>query len=156
MKAVFFFLAAVIFFGGSAQAANSGGDTGLGIMLGSPNGIVGRTWFDHSHSIDYGAGWNLLDTNRFQVHADYLWMRPDLIDINGTKFDLYFGAGFGFRTHAGKGDHETVFGPRIPVGASYEFKDPNLELFSEFAVNMGLIPSSDVYVDLAIGARFYF
>jgi hypothetical protein len=156
MKALFSLLACMFFFTAPAQATISGGDTGVGVMVGSPNGINGRTWFDGTHSVDYAAGWNLGDSSKFQMHVDYLWMRPGLIDLNGTRFDLYFGGGLSFRTHSGNGDRETVFGPRVPVGTSYEFTDPNLELFAEFAVNIGIIPSGNTYVDANIGARIYF
>jgi hypothetical protein len=156
MKALFILVASLIFLGANAQAAASGGETGLGVMIGSPNGITGRTWFDNEHSIDYAAGWNVANSSRFQVHVDYLWMRPRLIDINGTKFDFYFGGGISFRTHSGVFDHETVFGPRVPVGMSYEFTDPNLEVFAEAAVNIGLIPTGNTYFDANLGARLYF
>ncbi len=140
----------------SSYSAHAVEGTGIGVMLGSPSGVTARTGFDKQNSISYGAGWNIIDNKRFQVHADYLWTKPSFVNINETFFDLYFGLGLGVRTNSGRADGELVFGPRLPVGVSYEFTDPNLELFLQTALNVGLIPSSDIYFDAAIGARFYF
>ena len=136
----------------SAHAAQG---TGLGLTLGSPNGVTGRTWFSDENSLAYGAGWGLLEGNKFQVYADYLWNRPHTFEINGEPFALFFGGGVGIRGKSGKNDGEVVFGPRLPVGMSYLFADPSLELYALGAVNVGIIPSSDVYLDVHVGARFY-
>lgn len=136
-----------------ASAANS--STGIGVTVGSPNGFTGRTWFNHESSIDYGAGWSLSDSRQFEIYSDYLWNRAGLIEIGDRAFDLFFGGGLALRSHSGKADNDLVIGPRIPVGASYTFTNPDLELFALFALNVGMIPSSDVFVDLHVGARFY-
>lgn len=129
--------------------------TGIGLTLGVPSGVTGRTLLNGENSIDYGAGWSVVDTNRFQVYGDYLWSRPHTFEINEEKLDLFFGGGIALRTKSGSNDNEVVFGPRIPVGISYFFANPDLELFALGAVNVGILPSSDVWVDLLVGARFY-
>jgi len=135
--------------------ASAYSNTGVGLMLGVPSGVTGRSWVSDENSIDYGAGWSIVDGNRFQVHADYLWARPHTFELNEEKFDLFFGGGVGVRTKSGSNDNEVVFGPRLPVGISYLFKNPDLELFALTALNLGLLPSFDVYFDLHVGARFY-
>ncbi len=129
--------------------------TGVGLTLGSPNGITGRTWVSEENSLGYGAGWGVLGDNKFQVYTDYLWNRPHTFEINGEGFDFFFGGGLGLRSKSGRNDGELVFGPRLPVGISYWFADPSLEIYMMGAVNVGVIPSSDVYLDLHLGARFY-
>lgn len=147
-----FFIALFLFFSAPAFAAPS---TGLGLTLGSPNGVTGRTWLTEENSLDYGAGWGLLESSKFEVYSDYLWNRSNLFEINGEKFDVFFGGGLSIRTHSGNGENEVVFGPRLPVGFSYEFTNPDLELFALFALNVGVIPHSNVFVDAHVGARFY-
>jgi len=48
-----------------------------------------------------------------------------------------------------------VLGPRLPVGVSHEFSNPDLEVFAAFALNIGLIPHSAIFFDLHLGVRFY-
>lgn len=130
------------------------GDTGIGVIVGSPNGITARHWLNDEQSIDANAGWTLGNNSRFQLSTDFLWSRLGLIKIEDEAFDFFFGGGLSLRTKSGKNDNEVVFGPRIPVGASYEFKDPDIELFTQLALNVGLVPSSDVYFDFNLGVRF--
>jgi hypothetical protein len=153
MKKILFAMTILICNG--AAAAEQNPSTALGLTLGSPNGVTGRTWFSSDTSLDYGAGWSLMDSNQFEIYSDYLWAKSGRLELNGEKFDLFYGGGLSLRTHSGKGDHDLVFGPRLPVGVSYEFSHPDLEVFALFALNVGVVPSSDVYLDLHVGARFY-
>jgi hypothetical protein len=148
-----FWLPVFLFF--SLSVARAGEGTGVGVIVGSPNGVTARHWFDEGHSVDAGAGWSLSDS-RFQVHSDYLWTQPDLIQLGDESFDTFFGLGLSLRSKSGRQNGEVVFGPRVPVGISYEFTDPDVEVFTQVALNVGVIPSSDVYVDANIGVRFYF
>ncbi len=154
MKNVFSLLLVLLIFS-LPRAEAEVGDTGIGLTLGSPNGVTGRTWISKENSIDYGAGWSLMDSSRFELYSDYLWANSGRFELNGEKFDLFFGGGLSLRSHSGKNNSELVFGPRLPVGVSYEFSHPDLEVFALLALNVGVIPSSDVYLDLHLGVRFY-
>jgi hypothetical protein len=138
-----------------ATPAYAGNGSGVGVLLGSPNGITARHWIDEKNSFEGAAGWALTDS-RFQVNANYLLTHPDLLQIGEETFDFFYGIGLSLRTKSGKQDGELVFGPRLPAGLGYEFTDPNIELFTQVALNVGLIPSSDLYLDANIGVRFYF
>jgi hypothetical protein len=144
-------IAAALF---ATLAAHAEETTGVGITAGSPWGLTGRTWMNTENSIDYGFGWDLLNSSKFQVYGDYLWSRPDTFEINGEKFDLFFGGGLVLRTHSATDENTAVFGPRFPVGVSYFFAHPDLEVFGALALDVGLIPKSDVFVDVVAGARF--
>ncbi len=133
----------------------AGEGTGVGIVLGSPNGFTARHWVSESESIEGAVGWSITKS-RLQVNANYLWTKPDSIQIGEETLDLFFGAGLALRTKSGKGDGEVIFGPRVPVGLAMEFQDPNLEIFAQVAVNVGIVPSSDVFLDGNLGVRFYF
>jgi hypothetical protein len=134
--------------------AFAGTGTGVGVMVGSPNGITARQWIDDAQSVDAAAGWSLIDSH-FQVNANYLWSQPEALQLGDRLFDAFFGLGLSLRTKSGAGD-EVVFGPRLPAGLSYEFANPDVELFTQVALNVGLVPSSDLYLDANIGLRFYF
>jgi hypothetical protein len=144
-----------LFFSFFPRAFADTAGTGVGLMLGVPSGVTARSWINEEHSVDLGAGWSIVDSNRFQVHADFLWARPHTFELNEEKFDLFFGGGVGVRSKSGSNNNELVFGPRLPVGVSYLFANPDLELFVLGAVNVGILPSSDIYFDLLAGARFY-
>jgi hypothetical protein len=138
-----------------APTAFAGEGTGVGIVLGSPNGFTSRHWLSNTESFDGAVGWSITDS-KFQANLNYLWSKPDTIELGEETLDLFFGAGLGIRTKSGKGDGEVVFGPRVPVGLSMDFQDPNIELFAQVAINVGIIPSSDLFLDGNLGVRFYF
>jgi len=151
MKSFFALLFALAF----TVPAAFGEGTGLGLTVGNPTGATGRTWIDNGRSLDYGFGWAVTDSKRFQLYGGHLWSRADAFRLNEESFDFFFGAGLAMRNRAGKSDNELSFGPRVPVGVSYLFGHPNLELFGLFAVNVGLVPATEVFLDLHLGARFY-
>lgn len=139
---------------GLVQAADFPG-TGIGVTLGSPLGVTARHWLDEEQSVEGGFGWSL-SRSRFQANVSYLWQKPALVPIGRENLDLFFGGGLSLRTKSGTADGEVVFGPRLPVGLSFWVTDPNLELFAQGALNIGLIPTSDLYLDALVGVRFYF
>lgn len=147
------FLLLSLFFVGTAAQAAAG--TSVGVVLGSPNGITARHWLNEENSIDGAAGWAITDS-RFQVNGNFLWSKPGAIVIGQEDFDLFFGAGLSIRTKSGTANNEVVFGPRLPIGLAYEFANPDIEVFTQAALNVGIIPSSDLYLDANIGVRFYF
>jgi hypothetical protein len=148
-----FYVLSAIFLSLPAFAA-SDYSTSLGVTLGSPYGVTGRTWLREENSIDYGFGWDLLDSSKFEVYSDYLWNQKNRFEINSNSFDLFYGAGLELRSHTGPNNNSVDFGPRLPVGVSYYVTHPDVELFAVFAFNIGIIPHSDVFIDLALGARF--
>lgn len=155
MKNLFAIVALALVSFSAPALAQPPGMTGVGVVVGSPNGLTGRHWIDADSSIEGSLGWAITDS-RFQVNVNYLYNRAALIPIGDESLDLFFGGGLSLRTKSGKQDGEVVFGPRIPVGVAYTFAEPNLELFAQGALNIGIIPSSDIYADVNIGARFYF
>ena len=138
-----------------AEKAIAGEGTSVGVILGSPNGITARHWLHETGSIAAAFGWSI-SGSKFQASTDYLFTKPEAFEINEERFDLFFGGGVSLRTKSGKADGEVVFGPRLPVGVSYEFTKPDIELFLQAALNVGIIPSSDLYFDANAGVRFYF
>jgi hypothetical protein len=150
-----FILLAAMALSFTSVSTYAAGGTGVGVVLGSPNGITARHWLSDQQSIEGAAGWSLTKS-RFQMNANYLWNQPGAVEIGSEKFDLFFGIGASLRSKSGTADNEVVFGPRLPVGLAYEFANPDIELFTQAALNMSLIPSSNFYIDANIGVRFYF
>ena len=55
-------------------------------------------------------------------------------------------------------DHsgDLSFGPRAPIGLKYEMQDPSIEFFGEVAAVLDLAPTTNVDLDLGVGARYRF
>lgn len=140
----------------TSSAAYAGEETGIGLVLGMPSGISARHWIASDRSIEVNAGWSIVSKSRFLLNASYLWNKNDVVELKDETFDVFFGGGLSVRTKSGNQDGELVFGPRLPVGLSYFFADPKIELFGEAGLNVGIIPSSDIYFDAGLGVRFYF
>lgn len=138
---------------GSAQADES---TGIGLILGVPSGLTARHWMESDQSIEANVGWSLFSKNRLHLNASYLWNKNDVLELKDETFDVFFGGGLSIRSKSGVADGELVFGPRLPVGVSYFFVDPKIEAFGQAGLNIGIIPSSDIYFDAVLGLRFYF
>ena len=141
-------------FVGSVSLA--GEETGYGVILGVPSGINVRHWIAEDRSLEANAGWSILNGSKFMLNASYLWNKKDVLELKEETFDLSFGAGLSVRTKSGSQDGEVVFGPRLPIGVSYYFTNPKIELFGEAGLNVGIVPSSDIYMDAGLGVRFYF
>lgn len=135
--------------------AQAEGQTGVGVILGSPNGITVKHWVYEDAALEANLGWSI-SGSKFQVSTNYLFVKPEAFEVSEELFDFFFGAGLSLRSKSGKQDGEVVFGPRLPVGVSYQFAKPDMELFLQAALNVGIIPTSDIYADANLGIRFFF
>ncbi len=132
-----------------ATQVSKAGDFGLGLILGNPTGFSGKYWLNNKNAVDGALGWHLGDQS-VQIHGDYLWHTFDVIKKSSFKFDLYYGIGARFVGPSGK------FGVRGPIGLSHEFKNPDIETFVEFALDLNFAPVVGLDADLLLGARYYF
>jgi hypothetical protein len=137
---------------GTASAAQDG--FGLGVILGEPTGVSFKTWIDGKTAIDAAAAWSFSGNNAFQLHADYLihpFDMPKPPEVTG-KVSFYYGFGVRLKlqeSESGKSRDETadLLGIRFPVGFSHVLAK---------APVLNLVPDTDVDLDGAIGARYYF
>jgi hypothetical protein len=140
----------------------AGADFGLGVILGSPTGISGKYTFARDRAIDAALAWDMGDDDHLHFHSDYLWLRNREIHLDNVALDWYFGIGGRLvlldKDNRGRGDDDDEYklGVRGPLGISYTFRDPRIELFGELALILNLIESTDVDIDGGIGARFHF
>lgn len=159
-------LATLLFFGltvaGNARAQGNDG-FGLGVIVGEPTGLSLKWWLGNDQAIDGGVAWSFSENDSLHLHADYLWHRFDLFKIppKAGKLPLYFGVGGRLKLeedNGGKGDndHDDLLGVRIPVGVAFLFADAPVDIFAEIVPVLDLIPDTDLDLNAAIGARFYF
>ena len=165
-KSIGLILSAVVIFGllvsGARAKAEVGGPFGLGIVIGDPTGLSGNYKLSAEKSIDAAIAWSFGRYPGFEVHADYLWHRANLFRIEQLSFDWHYGIGGRLISIDDRDvnnrtvNDRTYFGPRIPVGISTDFNKSTFELFSELALVMNLIPSTNFDFDFGVGVRVYF
>jgi hypothetical protein len=142
----------------SADAQRQTGPTGFGVglILGEPTGLSVKHWIDREQAIDGAAAWSFSGKDSFQLHADYLLHRYDILDAAAAADSLPVYYGIGALIKAKDDGNDTRFGIRFPLGISYLFGDAPFDLFAELVPVVDLAPDVDVDLNAAIGLRFYF
>lgn len=136
---------------------------GVGAILGEPTGISIKKWISKDQAIDAAAAWSFSDNDSFQLHADYLIHNFGVLNTGtlGGKLPLYYGIGARIKfenndNRSGHDDNDTLLGVRVPFGISYIFAKAPVDLFAEIVPILDLAPDTDLDINAAIGARFYF
>ena len=135
----------------SAHAQNepAKGNTGLGIILGSPSGISLKHWNSSNRAVDAGLAWNFAGEDAISVHGDYLW--HSWLSAEEGDFAVYYGIG----AQALFSNNSTI-GARIPIGLTYLFEEAPLDVFVEIAPIFEVIPNTEFEGSGGLGVRFYF
>jgi hypothetical protein len=134
-------------------------DSGLGVILGGPTGISGRTSLDSQHSLDLALAYSHHPYYGFYIHGTYLRDAARLFPVanNNAPLELYYGLGLRvISINKGKYDGDIAVGPRAPVGLLYNINNPNLELFGEISLALDIVPRTEVDLDVGVGVRFRF
>lgn len=147
---------------GIANAAPRDG-MGLGVIVGEPTGLSLKKWIGDSRALDAGIAWSFSENDSLHLHADYFFHRFDLIsdpEVRG-QLPLYIGIGVRVKLKEenngrGRNDSDDLVGVRIPLGVSHLFANAPFDLFAEIVPAMDVVPDTDLDLNAAIGARFYF
>jgi hypothetical protein len=127
---------------------------GLGVILGEPTGISAKAWLSRESAVDAAVAWSVHRDWFLQVHGDLLLHNYRLLDAQEVRGRLPVYYGLGGRIVLGE-DDEWV-GIRFPLGVSYLFAKAPFDVFFELVPILDLLPKTDLDLDAAIGARFYF
>jgi hypothetical protein len=146
------FILTISSFCGFAEA----GSFGLGAVVGDPTGVSLKIWLDQTHAIDGAFAWSLSGPTALHVQSNYLAHEMSFFKIGKAPFNLYYGAGGRLTSYSDKKKSGLGLGARAPLGASYQFYRPSVEIFAELAAVLELVPSTDVFVNVGVGGRFYF
>ena len=136
-----------------SRAAEHRSSFGAGLILGEPTGVSMKLWLSGSNAVQGAVAWSFSDNTNLHVHADYVWHRWDLFEVEKGKLPLYFGVGGRIRFRENVDD---TLGVRFPVGVAYEFSDAPFDLFFELVPILDLAPNSEFDFNAAIGGRYYF
>ncbi len=150
-----FLLAALLMFSAvPAARAAAPGPFGLGVVLIDPTGLSANYYYEKQRSFAGALGWS---DDHLRLNLDHLWYRRDIIVIDRTPIDLYFGVGGRLYQHEKRnGDNESEIGVRVPVGVAYIFRKIPIQLFGELGPALIIVDDSAFIIDIAIGGRFYF
>jgi hypothetical protein len=136
-----------------AQAA-APGPFGLGVVLIDPTGLSANYYYEKQRSLSAALGWG---SDHLHLHMDHLWYRRDIIVIDRTPIDLYYGVGGRIYQHEKRnGDDENKIGVRVSVGVSYLFRKIPVQVFGELGPALILVDDSAFVIDISLGARYYF
>lgn len=137
----------------------SGGDFGLGLMLGEPSGLTAKYWFNNVNAVDVHMAFDFTD-EAFVIFSDYLFHFDAFKLASGANVDVpvYIGIGGKLAVNGDDRDDDgdVTLGARIPLGVSVLLKKAPLEIFVEIAPGVRIIPSTSGDIDGAIGLRYYF
>lgn len=124
---------------------------GLGVIIGEPTGISFKKWMNKSQAIDGALAWSFGDKDALHLHADYLFHNRRLLHIDQHSIPFYYGVGGRFRF-----EDNNTFGIRFPLGLTFFLVEVPIDLFVEIVPIMNLAPETDLDLNVAIGARYYF
>jgi hypothetical protein len=148
-------LAALMMFAAIPPArAAAPGPFGLGIVLVDPTGLSANYYYEKQNSVSAALGWS---SKHLRLNVDHLWYRRDIIVIDRTPIDLYYGVGGRFYSHEKRnGDNESEIGVRFPIGVAYIFRKIPIQLFGELGPALIIVDDSAFIVDVSLGIRYYF
>ena len=129
---------------------------GIGVILGSPTGLaLAYRWSDR-HALASGLAWNFSHDD-FSLHLDYEFTVWEFVVPETTEVTFPFYVGVGGRFRSGNYHwNDPNFGVRIPIGICIKPASAPIDAFVEIVPGVGLIPSTDPFLDGGIGARVWF
>lgn len=126
--------------------------SGLGIMIGEPTGLSGKHWLNGNNALAGGLAWHFAGPNDgVSLHLDYLYHIDNSFQPS-IQFPLYYG--FGARIRDVGGDFGMGF--RGVGGILFYPSKLPIDIFFELVPVFTLLPETDLELDLAVGARYYF
>lgn len=155
---------ALTLWGSTARAG--GGAFGLGLVLGEPTGVTGLYKLGGNTAIDGAIGLDDFGFDGVYLHADFLFVLPDLLSSQTAGLRPYLGPG-AFAIIGDDGDNSGKgnggdsgggfgLGARVPFGLSLEFRRVPLQLFLEVAPQLQFVPEFDFGLGGALGFRYFF
>ena len=138
---------------GTASAGSNSSGFGLGIMLGEPSGLSGKLWSGSENAFDFGLAWSTSNNSGAAFHADYIWHKFDMINVDQGALPFYYGIGVRYR---GRDNTDDNIGVRVPFGLEYLFSQSAFDVFLEVVPILDLTPDTDFAINAAIGGRYFF
>ena len=125
---------------------------GVGLILGEPTGISAKYWVNNNNAFDFALAYSFVgNDNSFALHANYLYHLFNVIQSEYT-LPIYYGFGGRFRAQE---DSQVGLGIRGVSGILFFSDRLPLDFFFEIAPVFELIPSTELDIDIGLGARYF-
>lgn len=111
----------------SNRIAGRGGNTGVGLSLGSPTGLSVKHFLLPAHALQFHLGWFPIHRGDGAVSLDYLWTPGVFVSNSTLDFMPYLGLGFGVGFDS---DQAGLF-VKPPLGLAIHWKDVPLDTVLE-------------------------
>ncbi len=127
---------------------------GMGVGL-STDGLNGKYWLNGTNAVS--VNWNLGTA----LSADYLFDKPDMLDITSAATPVYYGAGVGISLQDGLNSDleettELHLSVRGVAGVSYYLSSMPMDIYLELTPAIGLLGGSGFGIGSALGVRYFF
>jgi len=133
----------------SARAQDQG--FGLGVILGEPSGLSGKSWLSKKTALAGAVAWSLTKDEALHIHLDHLFHDFNSMAVEEGTLALYYG--FGGRI---KFAHQSTISVRIPIGLNYLFANAPVDFFLEIVPMLDLVPSTEFALNGGFGIRYFF
>lgn len=151
----YFYLTSLLLFILAFHQGSSARGLALGVVIGSPTGLSLGYTLDSAHALDGAIAWSR--SQPMYLHFAYQWEPAAKFRVERADFNLYWGAGARLITNENRfGEQSTSIGGRFPLGVRYYWTHPSLSAFLELALNVDLVPESDVSFGALLGLRYVF
>ena len=147
------------FFITNCFAQNQVGKNGVGVVIGEPTGATVKYWKNKDRALDAGLAFSFNDFMIF--YSDYLFQFKPINEfspyagIGGVILFSTYSRGDG-RKYYGDKRSDTELGLRIPVGVEWLPATLPIGIFGEITPGIGLIPDVFGFLQVGVGARYYF
>lgn len=145
------YLLILLFIATPAAAQPTGGDVGLGLQIGEPNGVTLQFYNPGGTTWDFLAAWSFDDFFFLNVHALYYRNLGD-----DPRLHLFYGPGafVGFRDRESNADDDVVLGISGTVGLGFMIEE--FQIFGSVTPRLSIVPATDGDVGAGIGVRYWF
>ena len=155
MKKIIFPILIILTF--SSISFGQSNNLGLGIIVGEPTGLSLKVRTSENTAIDAALGWSFRDQGSIHIHGDFLLHDYTLIHVDEGRLPVYYGIGGRIKLkNKDKGNDDDRIGIRVPVGIAYEFSSRKVDIFLEIVPILDLAPKSQLSLNAALGARYWF
>jgi hypothetical protein len=139
---------------GTAHASIPG-SIGLGVSVGSPNGLAGKLRLGEGQGLQFSIGGRAGLLGELAISSDFVQELPPVNNPeDGYSLPLYFGGGVSVGANTNSG--EVRLGPRAVGGVAIYADGVPLDIFIELSPTLIVLPYLSWTVDGQIGARYYF
>jgi hypothetical protein len=140
-------------FSGEAYAK---GTLGIGLVGEDPSGLTVKYKMSEKQALDFRLGIGFRFDNAFLGQVNYLISPFELANTGDFSLPFYVGLGGTLFVFNNGNNDGIAINARVPIGVALELNAVPLDIFLEVAPQLGLIPDVDVFIDGAVGVRFWF